>query len=630
MSARLKVLKGENAGKTYQLTSEEFFIGRDENNDIQILDETCSRHHTRLKLSEEYFIISDLSSNNGTFVNGKKVKEHILQNGDNILIGNSLFAFENEEVSTIQQRQTRLLQDTPENIKIESVLSAEDTLPFKSIESSSVADYQAIQQKLKRLYEISEKLCDIIELPELFAKILEFIKTIISMERCYLMLADEKSGETDVVAVFAPEDEIVISQSIINKTLKEKNALLVSNAGLDKFLKNRKSVVQHKIGSVMCVPLISRGKLLGLIYTECQPEKYIFTEDDLQFLNAFAHQGALAIDNLQRYTRVTSELKQLKKSVLGIPDKSNIIGKHPKFKEVVETAYKIASANSTVLLLGETGTGKEIIARFIHEQSPRKNNSFIAINCAALVETLLESELFGYEKGAFTGAIAKRQGKFELADTGTIFLDEIGDLSHNLQAKLLRVLQEKQFYPIGGNKSIEVDVRIITATNRDIEKAVKDKLFRDDLYYRLSPVTIKLPPLRERPEDIPLLAYHFLEKINRESKKNVRGIANEAMEILKKYFWPGNIRELQNIIERAVVLCDSEIITPNDLPLDIKIQKDVILNTGKCISLQDAEKQCIILALEHTGWKKGEAAKLLGISWPTLNKKMEEYDLKNL
>jgi transcriptional regulator with PAS, ATPase and Fis domain len=296
-------------------------------------------------------------------------------------------------------------------------------------------------------------------------------------------------------------------------------------------------------------------------------------------------------------------------------------------------AAKVAHSNASILVLGETGTGKEYLARAIHYQSPRTNGPFIKVSCAALSETLLESELFGHEKGSFTNAIAKRIGRFEMADGGTLFLDEIGDIPLSVQLKLLRVLQEKEFERVGGNETIKVDVRIVAATNRNLEKAIADKEFREDLYYRLNVVTIKLPPLRKRPEDIPELAYHFMHIICDDMNKRIEEISSEAMDILKSYNWSGNLRELSNCIERAVILCNGRKILPNHLGIHVETHNSPSASLSeptvhqKPKSLAEIEKEHILHVLSLYDNNQTHAASILGIDRKTLRNKINQYQI---
>jgi two-component system response regulator AtoC len=307
----------------------------------------------------------------------------------------------------------------------------------------------------------------------------------------------------------------------------------------------------------------------------------------------------------------------------------NIIAKSSKMQRVIEVIKVVAKSNATVLITGESGTGKELVARAIHSQSHRRNKPFVAVSCAALPESLLESELFGHEKGSFTGAYAQKKGKFEFANGGTLFLDEVGEMSANIQVHLLRVLEEKEFARVGGNEPIKVDVRVISATNKDLRKAIEKQEFREDLYYRLNVVSIELPPLRERKEDIPLLAEHFLHKFAMENQKEVTGFSPEAMELVLDYDWPGNVRELENAIERAVILAKDSIITIADLPQE---NLSLAYSTTPRKNLKEVERNHVLNVLRETGGNYSEAARILGISRMTLYNKAREYgfDVKKI
>jgi len=311
----------------------------------------------------------------------------------------------------------------------------------------------------------------------------------------------------------------------------------------------------------------------------------------------------------------------------------NLIGKSEKMRELYEKIKKVAPTNSTVLICGESGTGKELVARAIHYNSLRAGGPFVAVDCTALPETLLESELFGHVKGAFTGAVADKKGLFEVADGGTIFLDEVGDISPAIQAKLLRVLQERAFKPVGGTKTIQVDVRVVAATNKNLEELVRKGSFREDLYYRLSVIPLYIPPLREREGDIPLLARHFVRKYAEENGKEVEGISDEALRLLVQYPWPGNVRELENVIEQAVTLATGSLITPEDLPEHIKsgriehLANNITLQGTLKDTIETLEKELILKALREAGGNQYRAAKRLGLSRQNLQYKIRKYGI---
>lgn len=330
------------------------------------------------------------------------------------------------------------------------------------------------------------------------------------------------------------------------------------------------------------------------------------------------------------HTGLREENRLLKESIVSHFDRRNIIGRSPVMVKLLETVAQVSSSEATVLITGDSGTGKEMIAGAIHYNSPRKDAPFIKINCAAITETLLESELFGHEKGAFTGAQRRKEGKFRLAHGGSIFLDEIGEMPMSMQVKLLRVLQERELTRVGGEEVIKVDVRIIAASNRDLLKDIENNRFREDLYYRLNVVELRMPLLRERKEDIPLLAQHYLELFSEKNHKQAKGFTPRAMDTLLKYEWPGNIRELMNVIERCVVLSTADFIDQNDLPFSAEDdEEDQPLFSPSMISgdvpLEEVEKATILNTLESTSGNKSEAARRLGITRKTLHKKLKKY-----
>jgi DNA-binding NtrC family response regulator len=340
----------------------------------------------------------------------------------------------------------------------------------------------------------------------------------------------------------------------------------------------------------------------------------------------------LIIDRASEQILLKKEVELLRKEVQQRYAFGNIIGKSPQMQKVFQLIKQVANTNSNVIIYGKSGTGKELVAKAIHYNSPRRNKPFVAVNCSAIPESLLESELFGHEKGAFTGAVSSRKGLFEEANGGTIFLDEVGDMSLAMQAKLLRVIEDKEIRAVGSDKPRKIDVRIIAATHKDLEKAVKEGTFREDLFYRLNVIPIYLPELRERVEDIPLLVEYFLKKYGEEAGRPNIKISREALACMMKYSWPGNVRELENLIERLVVLSPGDEITVNDLPEHIRVCKVETLveelTLGERITLEELEKRYILKVLRETGWHKSNAAKILGIDRRTLYRKIEEYKLE--
>jgi two-component system response regulator HydG len=365
---------------------------------------------------------------------------------------------------------------------------------------------------------------------------------------------------------------------------------------------------------VIAVPLVCFGRIEGILYLETGDAALTFDDGHLELVTAVGAIAGVAVHNLLRVESLRSENQRLQEE---IRIEHDMVGESDAMREIHRFIGRVAGTDSTVLIGGESGTGKELVARAIHRNSPRANRAFVAINCAALTETLLEDELFGHERGAFTGAVALKKGKFELSDGGTLFLDEVAEMAPGLQAKLLRVLQEREFERVGGTRSIQVDVRIIAATNRDLDAAVRASAFRQDLYFRLNVIPVTVPALRERREDIPLLAAYFAEKYSERVKRRVTGISEKARERLVEYDWPGNVRELENAMERAVVLGASDMILPEDLPEAVLESTVVAAPSGPATSYQDAlleaKRRVIQGALERAGGVYTEAARMLDI-----------------
>ncbi len=384
--------------------------------------------------------------------------------------------------------------------------------------------------------------------------------------------------------------------------------------------------IGDKTQSIACAPMKFGHDIIGVVQIIDKLDGSPFLESDLTILTEFGELAAHAIGNAKKILQVNRENKDLKKE---LNLKYQIVGESHTIKKIIADAAKVANSEATTLILGESGTGKELLARMIHRLSPRKGKPMIVLNCAALPESLLEDELFGHEKGAYTGAVGSKSGKFELADEGTIFLDEIGEMSPGMQAKLLRVLQEGVFYRVGGNKPIYVNVRVISATNRDIVKDIEEGSFREDLYYRLNVVKIEMPALRERRDDLPHLAQHFLDVFKNERGLAELTISKEAMGKIVQYDWPGNVRELRNALERAVVMGNGKEVLPEDLPIADPKMKYPGLQVG--LTLNDAlnsfKKEFIKLNLDSTGGNRSQAAKVMGIQRTYLSRLISKFEL---
>jgi Nif-specific regulatory protein len=418
-----------------------------------------------------------------------------------------------------------------------------------------------------------------------------------------------------------------VSRTIVSQVLKDGAAMLSNDLPATDIFGDAESVVVRHIRSVLVVPLEVFDRILGVIYLDASDPEARFDEDHLQLLTAIGSITAFALDNARRMEWLEEENHRLQTEM---NVEHSMVGESPRMREVYQFISRVAKMDSTVLISGESGTGKELVARAVHRNSSRAHKPCVAINCAALAESLLESELFGHEKGAFTGAVVQKKGKLEVAEGGTVFLDEIGELAPLLQAKLLRVLQEREFERVGGTRTIKLDVRLITATNRDLEEEVKAGRFREDLYYRLNVVSLRMPSLKDRRSDISLLASYFAAKFAKRSNRAILGISPQARAYLLNYDWPGNVRELENAIERAVVLGSSELILPEDLPESILEKAEPAASAINAFhdAVRETKKQLITNAIEQAHGSYTDAARLLGLHPNYLHRLVRNLNLR--
>jgi len=458
--------------------------------------------------------------------------------------------------------------------------------------------------------------------------LLALVAEIVPAERgAILSLGDD--GDFTAVAGWdlrtEAERKVEISRHVIDRVIRERVAVLSNGIGVGASAPEEMRPVQ--VRSLLAVPLEVFNQVRGVIYVDTCDPAVTFDSAQLRLVAAVGTVAALALENSRRMQTLRAENRRLKAEVNVQHD---MVGDSPRMRQIYQMIAKVGPMDSTTLICGESGTGKELVARAIHRNSPRANNPFVAINCAAMPETLMESELFGYEKGAFTGATAQKKGKLELANGGTVFLDEIGELAPALQAKLLRVLQERVFDRLGGIRSIPVNIRVLTATNRDLAEEVRRGSFRQDLYYRLNVVSIGMPALRERREDIPLLAQHLLAKHAAKAPRRITGISREAQSCLVAYQWPGNVRELKNTIERAIVLGTGEMIAPEDLPETVlENAKPGVGPVGQYHQVIAATKRELInKALQQNNGNYTHAAKSLGLHPNYLHRLMRNLNMK--
>jgi len=498
-------------------------------------------------------------------------------------------------------------------------------------------------KELTTLYDIASMMANNYDLKTSLEKSMKILKNSLHLTNCTIHLLED-----DTLTVFASAELSSIQKKLSNYKLgegatgmaaQEREPIVVENIHNDSLFLNKSGKKDFNNLSYVAVPLLVEDQTMGVLGAALTKTTEIGFEDCVRILTIIASIFAQSIYSYQLNNREKERLTDLKLYYKmewdsKVHNFGDIIGDSPKMNQVFKVIQRIAQSNVTVLVRGETGTGKELVAAAIHKRSKRKDEPFIKLNCAAITDSLLESELFGHEKGAFTDARETRKGRFELADGGTLFLDEIGDISASAQVKLLRVLQEREFERVGGSKTIKVNVRLIAATNRNLEKMVSEGKFREDLYYRLNVIPIDLPPLRERGEDIKQLVNFFLERAMRNHKKVVK-ITDEAMDILSNYPWPGNVRELENTIERIVLMGNEDGINKFDMLLLLPaLNDDNLIKEYKTIpmenkTLEDIEKEAIQTALENNNFNQSHAAKELGITLRQIGYKMKKYGIKN-
>ncbi len=494
----------------------------------------------------------------------------------------------------------------------------------------NLASYEFPLETLTALTEASAAINSTLELTVVLDQIARGAAGVLRAEAASVLTLDRARSRLVFAAAYGVRSEALIGREFdadlgiaghVIRTGRAENVLDVS-ANPD-FFRGIDEQGEFKTRGMIAAPMVYKSQPIGVLEVINRVDTGVFDQRDEKLLEIFANLAACAARNALAHERLRKENLALRGSVL---DGARIIGSSPPVVEMLALADRVAPTGSTVLLVGETGTGKEVLAKYVHAASTRRDNAFVAVNCAALAETLLESELFGHEKGAFTGATAQHLGRFELADHGTLFLDEIGDISASTQVKLLRLLQEQTFTRVGGIKTISCDVRIIAATNRDLKTAIAEKKFREDLYYRLNVFPITLPPLRDRRGDIPALVEHFLTSACAKVGGGKRRPSLEAINLLTAYAWPGNIRELANVIERAVLLADEAELLPTHLPPELTSGDQPGGAGGR--SLRDNERSMVVKALEECDWNQSQAARILGISRDNLRYRVKKYDVK--
>lgn len=658
MIAYLVVREGNKWRDVYRLVPGQVTtVGRSQDNRIVLHNEICSRHHCEIFQHGDGWRIRDLGSRNGTLLNNVPVQgDRELRVGQLIQIGPSQMVFTDElsEAFPGFDEQPPVEDDTgtAEHDVLEASPLFEPKIIHRKQENRYVTASPAASQArdrmahhLAQLYRLALEMGSVSSPQRLAEVVLEGLFEVTTADIGALLLlahpvrTGDEPGELVVVAFRSTEGEEYqkVSDYLSSVVLKGREAVLARDVADDSRLMGRDSLGEIHAKSVICAPLRLGELTFGLIHLySTNPEQKLESED-LEFTLAVADQcaGALEIllkqEHLQhRLIDVSHERDQLRQQ-LGID--CELVGDSDVLQRLRDKIARIAPTDAIVLIRGESGVGKELVARAIHFSSRRKQNPFVCMNCAALTESLLESELFGHEKGSFTGATGRKIGKFEQAHRGTLMLDEVGEMSQAIQAKFLRVLEGHPFERVGGGTPIQVDVRVVAATNRDLEKAVEAGTFRKDLYFRLHVVELQVAPLRDRPTDIAVLARYFLERFARKSTRSVKGFTPLALEKLLQYDWPGNVRELQNTVERAVILCGGEMVGANDIQLSnlgFPDDEEVRIEAPPppafaAVTLEEIEQQHILAVLDRTNWNKSQAAQILGIERSTLDRKLKRY-----
>ena len=622
MNPRLTAISGRLKGNVFTIEDLPVVIGRDTSATLCIADASVSRRHSQIEKEDEHFVIADLESLNGTFVNDVPVKRRKLQHGDRVRIGDSQFIFLMHETDMNSSSEVRFDHG--------QVISG-STLQFRFNDALYV-----MARDLSALMKVSTTINAVRGVEKLQKTLLDLLFEVVPAQRGVVLLTESGANgdEAAFASVFGLDREqgqdvsIKVSSKVTKWVLKHKESILITNQAEAGKFQSAESMGPDQPASVMCVPLTMLDRTLGVIYLDTTDPTTVFDQDHLQLVSAISAITAVAIENARHFEWLVSENQRL---IADFNIEHNLVGESPPIREVLQFISKVATTDSTVLLSGESGTGKELAARAIHLNSKRADKAFMAVNCAALAESLLESELFGHEKGSFTGALMQKKGRLEIADGGTVFLDEIGELSTPLQVKLLRVLQEREFERVGGTRSVKVDIRLITASNKNLEEAVSQGTFRQDLYYRLNVVSLEMPPLRERHEDIPLLANYFAAKYAEKCHRRITGISAEAQARLAGYDWPGNVRELENAIERAVVLGATDRILLEDLPESVLESEAPATAAGTKYhdAVAETKKQIILSAMQQAKGSYTEAAKLLGVHPNYLHRLIRNLNLKD-
>ncbi|MBK8253478.1 MAG: sigma 54-interacting transcriptional regulator [Polyangiaceae bacterium] len=624
----LKLFTAAGAPRAHLVHKPVTTMGKGLGNDIALAGPGVAEHHAQIVFDGRDFMLEEVDRDADIAINGKKKRRARLVHADRIALGSvevsfSMFA---EPMAAPKPADDDDDDDDPR---------------------SSAGGPKSISAELagvRKLFSFSEKLIGRRDLDQLLETMLDDVIDLTHADKGFLLLlegAEAQAAEPDdgthkprietdkrlaVRAARNVRKEAItdmhggISDSIVRQVIESGRPVIVSDALADTTFGRSDSVIAMKLSSVMCAPLLSQGQVIGALYVGNDKIKHLFERTQLELLSIFASQASLLLQNAMLLNALRADKAKL---VAELHDKrfGEIIGACPSMLEVFRKLQKVASTDISVLITGETGTGKELIAKEIHRRSPRHNGPFVTINCGAIPENLIESELFGHVRGAFTGAVASRPGKFQTADKGTLFLDEIGELPLNLQVKLLRALQERVVFRVGDSKPEKVDIRIVAATNRNLEEEIRANNFREDLYYRLNVVNIWLPPLRDRGDDVLIIAKVLLSKYADELASAVKGFSPAALAAIKKYTWPGNIRQLENRIKKALVLCEKTLLSAEDLDLGPQAETPIMpLEKAK----EEFQRRYVLEALERNNGNRTQTARDLGVDPRTIFRYLEK------
>jgi Nif-specific regulatory protein len=619
--ATLVALSGPSEGAALRLDRTETSIGRDRRNRLVLADASVSPRHCVIVCQRGQVTIRDLDPANQSFINGLPATTgRALSAIDRIRIGNSTLGL---TFTPVEPSERVRVTEQASGLRSLLVMRREDVFSSNS-PPGSVASARP-ERDLAGLMRATAAISAVRGLVGLERPLIDLIADVVPLDRGAVILLRDR--EREVVAAVGTHARSGGARSLrVNRTVIDR--VLNEGAGVVGVLRTGGTATT----SVLAAPLVAFDHVLGAIYLESDSPDEPFDENRLRLVMSIAAVAATALGYAQHAEALADENRRLQAE---LEVDHRIVGDSPAMRALFRRIGRVAPSDSTVLITGESGTGKELVARAIHGNSPRADRPFVAINCAAITETLLESELFGYEKGAFTGAVTQRKGKLEAADGGTVLLDEVGELSPALQAKLLRVLQEREFDRVGGTRPIAVDFRLLAATNRDLEQAIAAGTFRRDLYYRLNVVSLSVPPLRERREDVPLLVNDFIRRHAKQAKRRLTGVSDEALACLVSHDWPGNVRELENAIERALVLGTTPLIVPEDLPDAVAAHgataARTLLRPGKVqfrAGIAQAKKNLIVDAFTTAGGSYTSAARLLGLHPNYLHRLIRHLNLK--